>query len=582
MYSKSCRGLDRDSINLTSGNAYSTGHSLAFELLHQAAKAFKEDGCQKSGAYVDFGPYLSECLKSKNYLITFQHQRFNVAFHQGGAVYHHRSHILEFIESGRCGASNKLIDRIAYSIKQPVVLAQCRALGVLSKLICGPIMRLLERTDLSYFDMNKHWKEIRLCLHESSINSESLLLHQKQYISDSVVTEDEIYETLFCKSEQSFENLTMEALQSFCKAMCDIIDRQLSTQLPGGSMYNPTPELEDEVRGAPLTNVRSESDFSDLDRAIKQAPQKSRLSKSGTICFNKNKTSLFLNKLPENIKQKYLRIARKQAPLRKIEEIIHAGSIKSERLQLQANRVLKKKQKAEKKTDEIEQLINRIKNQGVWVTETEVTKQLASLPVTQHSNVIKDQIRYRVKVLKCKLPSSDLAKWQNAKAKFSSCHLAQNLKKIIRANPHVPKCVLEINKSVRKSSKPLFNTRKGKGQKPSKCRSKRRNPTEKNSYVFGVQCLVSGMLVAVAYNQSWFVSQIERVTNNMVDIKCMHRSGNSFYWPSPKDDTDSVDSKFVLCEVQISPLDANLRQWSVNSIGEIDSMFKAYKTLYFD
>jgi hypothetical protein len=61
-------------------------------------------GCQKSGDAADFNDYLS-LLNVKNHLVTFLHNRFNIFFVDGGAVFYHRSHIELYLSSGRSSHS---------------------------------------------------------------------------------------------------------------------------------------------------------------------------------------------------------------------------------------------------------------------------------------------------------------------------------------------------------------------------------------------------------------------------------------------------------------------------------------------
>jgi hypothetical protein len=38
------------------------------------------------------------------------------------------------------------------------LLAECRALGIIGKLICGPLWRILEDQSISFFEMNDYWQ----------------------------------------------------------------------------------------------------------------------------------------------------------------------------------------------------------------------------------------------------------------------------------------------------------------------------------------------------------------------------------------------------------------------------------------
>ena len=117
--------------------------------------------------------------------------------------------------------------------------------------------------------------QLKTCLAENSSDA-TPLLNETIYLSDTTITEDKLYSSLFpTEHDTNFDELTVQALQIFCKAMLPVVERQLSNQLPGGKENQPSQILREEVQSAPLTNIRSKSDFSDLDRQIRHAPQKS-------------------------------------------------------------------------------------------------------------------------------------------------------------------------------------------------------------------------------------------------------------------------------------------------------------------
>nr|XP_006814530.1 PREDICTED: myosin-9-like [Saccoglossus kowalevskii] len=179
----------QDQINTEKLAWYKSNQSFCFNLLYQASKGFTDEGCQKSGVYTDFGPYLEDELKEKNRLIKFEHNRFNVAFYQGAALYYHKQHISDFLSSGRCNSTNKLISQVQTVLDEQVIIAECRALGIISKLVTGPLMRLLEK-DMNYYDMNIHWLELKTCLADNAIDATPLLKETK-YITNSLINKDE-------------------------------------------------------------------------------------------------------------------------------------------------------------------------------------------------------------------------------------------------------------------------------------------------------------------------------------------------------------------------------------------------------
>ncbi|XP_070576213.1 putative protein tag-278 [Ptychodera flava] len=552
--------------------------SRCFSLLYQASKGFTDSGCQKSGVYTDFYPYLDD-LKEKNFLTTFQHHRFNVAFHQGAAVYYHRNHIADFLKSGRCNSTNQLVSQVEASLSEDLVMAECRALGILDKLVTGPLMRLLERTDINYYDMNVHWLELKTCLADNAIDA-SPLLAETAYLSDTNITKDELYLALFPNQRSAHsDTLTAKVLQSFCQYMLPVVERQVGNQLPGGLESQPDCSVMAEVVGAPLTNVRSESDFSDLDRQINRAPQKSRLSKAGIICYTRNKTASYLNKLPQRIKSKYLMIARKVAPRRKIKEQKHSKNLKKLRLELQKERIEKKQRQLQRKQQQRQQLELRIRNKwGVWKSEIEVDEKLRELNQSQQMKALKDQILYRIDILKVRVQDKKLRKWQQNGTKLSILQLADNLKCLISADGELPNFVNEINMNLM--------TQRHEEQK-EKAKKRKRKTKKAIEHQFGVKGTVEpGTYIAVAYEDGWFAGEVCEVLttpDNSILVNFLSRnsiSGNSFRWPT-KIDVAITENKFILKQIEVEPKDSLLRAWSVKNIAEIENLYHAFRKKFF-
>lgn len=187
---------------------------------------------------------------------------------------------------------------------------------MISKLVTGPLWRLLENPDISFFGMNDFWTLLVEKVSEFSGDASSLLLGQKVFQEDNIEEED-VYKCLFEKSD--LDDLTLLALQHLCTAILPMLQRQLCDQLPGGTLFVPNADLAQNTV-LPKTNRISEADFSALDRVDRKAPQKCRSAKSGMITYTVNKTGSFLSKLSKDNRKRYFDIARKVAVKRQIKD----------------------------------------------------------------------------------------------------------------------------------------------------------------------------------------------------------------------------------------------------------------------
>lgn len=59
---------------------------------------------------------------------------------------------------------NQLLRAVFNDIQVPEYLAGCKALGLVNKIITGPLWRVLESSDVSILEMNKYFQTLLTCL----------------------------------------------------------------------------------------------------------------------------------------------------------------------------------------------------------------------------------------------------------------------------------------------------------------------------------------------------------------------------------------------------------------------------------
>jgi len=539
-------------------------NSAGNDLIYEVTKAFIQmSGCQKSGDAVDFNHYLSH-LNVQNQLVTFLHNRFNVLFIDGGAVFYHRNHILDYLSSGRSSKNNKLIASIEKLVSNKILLAECRALGIISKLITGPLWRLLENPHISFFDMNDFWQVLVEKISEFSKDSSNLLLGQSIF-QEEHAEQDVVYQCLFEKSEM--DDLTVSALQNICSAMEPMLRRQLSDQLPGGSLFVPDANTNQNLF-MPKTNRISEADFSALDRIDKKAPQKGRCAKSGLITYTVNKTGRFLSQLSTSKKRKYFKIARRVAIKRMVRDKIKNQEVSRERFNKQQSRMQKKQRQKERQVEYLQKLNEQMKEEGVWVSEHEAEQKIQGKTNAKQRLLIRNQILFHSKLLKSKISQKSLLKFQENNKKFNNEKLLENLKVIIRSNfnESVPQKVSDINASI-KNNIPKITQKTGRKRKAG------HKPNESQVTKVSKICFQKDKFYAIAFMDAWYPGRCLQVLDDKSAIfDFLIPSGNNYKWPL-KNDIQKVYVEGALSEVNIEPV-SNGRLWSVVDKMSIDRLFK--------
>ena len=153
------------------------------------------------------------------------------------------------------------------------------ALGIVNKLITGPLFRLVEEEG-HIFALNTVWYELQVLLERCSQNK-STLLYRNCSLPGGILRKDSVYEELFCDTgDEEFDVLTVECSEICCSCLV-LVNRQLKGQLPGGKFYQLAPDVIEET--SQKTNILSERGFAQMDRKVSQKPNISTIAASGAI-----------------------------------------------------------------------------------------------------------------------------------------------------------------------------------------------------------------------------------------------------------------------------------------------------------
>ena len=168
---------------------------------------------------------------------------------------------------------NQLLRAVYSDIQVPEFLAGCRALGLVNKIVTGPLWRVLESSDISITEMNVFYQTLVSYIEEWSLDASKLLCGEAVLFPDFPPSEDAVWHHLTTASESA--STTQEILQIIFHAFSALLTRLLSDHLPGGVHDNPCAQLQEETKSVPKTNVISERDFGQLDRLLCEKPNAS-------------------------------------------------------------------------------------------------------------------------------------------------------------------------------------------------------------------------------------------------------------------------------------------------------------------
>ena len=143
-------------------------------------------------------------------MATFKGYRFNILFYHAGAVYY-VSDVVKAFFTDVWQTPNQLLRAVDKNIEVPEYVAGCKALGLVNKIITGPLWRVLE-SDVTILEMNDYFQTLVTHLDMWALDATSVLCGETILFPDFPPSEDVIWQHLIMPSEH--DSLTISCL--FC------------------------------------------------------------------------------------------------------------------------------------------------------------------------------------------------------------------------------------------------------------------------------------------------------------------------------------------------------------------------------
>ena len=300
---------------------------------------------------------------------------------------------------------NKLLKAVHFDLAVSSFLAGCRALGLINKLITGPLWRVLAKDDISFIDMSARYQRLLKCFEEWANDLTPIITGNAVLFDGIEVKKDACYEKLIEESP-IWDPMTKQILELIFGPFVVVTKRMLTDYLESGKYDKPDAEMIEECTNAPKTNVVPERDFEMLDRLLAQKPNATTLVCEGILMFTKNDTKSWRDSLsPEkraavmemahNSKssQRQQFVERMSAIRKKREERLERGKQEKERKETKLQ-MLKQEQELVQKVEEL---------RGLWKTNSEIDAQINKIAKEKDKKMsVKTQIQFRKIVLGAK------------------------------------------------------------------------------------------------------------------------------------------------------------------------------------
>ncbi|CAC5402009.1 unnamed protein product [Mytilus coruscus] len=242
--------------------------------------------------------------------------------------------------------------------------AGARALGIVSKMVTGPMWRFMEE--------NGH------------VNASTLMKGEEFIFGEETVQKDKVFDKLVSPSPQ-LDNLTQQILELLFSSFKVVCSRQLKDHIEGGKYATGwSPELLEESATVPRTNVGPERIFSQFDSLIRVMPRANTNAMEGITMWTQNHTANWLGSLDEAHREQVLRQARedsREQHQRYIERLADIRQQRQEALAMKREKKEAKEQRDRAKKEELTQKLQEVG--GLWKTPSEIDRQLLSLQIGQ-------------------------------------------------------------------------------------------------------------------------------------------------------------------------------------------------------
>ena len=376
--------------------------SSVVRLIRTTCKALARGADEKSGKYNDFNTFVTPFLKENKLhsipLEEFRGNRFNILFESAAGVFFLKDQISEFLTGCQ---TNKLLKAVQHDVKVPMFMAEVKSLGLISRLITGPLWSLLEDRNIHILDMNKYYLQLVNFFNDAQANIEIFMKGKLLPFGETTVVKNDALLTALLIPCWQYDYLVVVCLSVLLPALCKLAKKIFTDHLPGGRWENVTDDMRLRSSGTAKHNKFSESVFGYLDNLLRMKPNISVLATEAFVMFSSNKTHIWLESRTNQEKDQLINeavrgVSKMREEFKKRTEIIKANQKrKIEESILQAEAI------EAKRLERLEGYSQKIIYYGLWQSESEVDRVLNEIKTkTEKIQALKAQLNFRKYVLK--------------------------------------------------------------------------------------------------------------------------------------------------------------------------------------
>ena len=171
----------------------------------------------------------------------------------------------------------------------------CRVLGLIEKLVSGPLWRIMVK-EKCVLNMSTNYQKLLTCFERWADDSTSFL-NNETFCDPSFISQDDCFNSLNEPVSKEMYIMTKQCLEIIFGGLVIVTRRMLHDHLKEGKYSTKTPLLEKDASFVNTTNAVCERDFGLLDRLMRIKPKALDFFYEEFIMFFKNKTNLWRDQL---------------------------------------------------------------------------------------------------------------------------------------------------------------------------------------------------------------------------------------------------------------------------------------------
>ena len=343
--------------------------SYTHTLLRFTSKLFFKDS---SGDPLNTKTYLQTAGIKNIPIENFRGNRFNTFFFNAAGTHYLAEHLVNYLRDCKT-TTNYTQNFILQALQNDNILATCKALGIICKIITEPYWKIAADDSISPISMGNIYNRLVKVLLLCKDNRQLMLKNDISLVYGPQKPMDEVCINLFTPC--NYDHFTELYISKFCTALKTKSAKLFADFLPDGHLFSPSEHLIKTSSTCSANNITLERLMACTDHALKRAPNMTTHNMESMVMYRNNNTDAWLDSNSTK-KEELVKMA-----MQNKSQVIEQNKLRKSQLYDQRCKIIEqkrtlKKQQMEKKQKQKDIIQSLIKENGIWNNEMKIDEEL--------------------------------------------------------------------------------------------------------------------------------------------------------------------------------------------------------------